>query len=578
MPEAAALAIKHSMDLECSGNDYSHYLAAVKNGLLKESELDGAVKRLMRARIRMGLFDPPSMVKYAQTPSSEIDSEAHRQLALRAARESMVLLKNDGVLPLRTQPRNIAVVGPLADSARVLLGNYNGIPSRSTTVLDGIQKQFPHSRVTFAAGTPFLRVNIPVPNSALSTTGGKAGLKYELFRGTDFQGQPVQSDEIDQVYMNYTTRDYTAASARFSGFLTAEQSGKYKLSVTGDGVYRMWLDGKLVIEGGRLGNVSTTSADLSLDKGRKYSLKLEFVHNGGPLITKLVWTLLGDTSLDAAVQAAKVADVVVAVVGLNSDLEREEGDINLPGFNRGDRTSIDLPKEEEDLLKAVKVQGKPLVLVLMNGSALAVNWASQNANAILDAWYPGEEGGTAVAETLAGVNNPAGRLPVTFYKSTDQLPPFADYSMAKRTYRYFDGQPLYPFGFGLSYSGFTYSNLKFSSSNLKAGDALTAEAEVRNTSQLDGDEVAQLYLIFPSIAGAPPRALRGFTRVHVPAGRTEHVRFKLDPRDLSLVNQAGTRVIAPGEYRLTVGGGQPGTGIAEVDGRFSIVGEVTLPD
>jgi beta-glucosidase len=577
LPEAAAAAIQHSMDLECSGNDYSHYAAAVKNGFLKESELDEAVKRLMRARIRLGMFDPPSMLPYAQTSENEIDSEAHRQLALKVARESMVLLKNDGVLPLRAQPKKIAVVGPLADSSRVLLGNYNGIPSRSTTVLDGIRKQFPRSSISFAAGTSFLRANIPVPNSALSTVNGKAGLKYELFRG-NFQGEPVQVSTIDQVYMNYTNPEYTTASARFSGFVTADQSGKFQLAVTGDGSYRLWLDNKLVIEGGHANSVSTTTADLNLENGHKYSLKLEFVHNGGPLLTKLAWTLPGDTSVVAAVAATKAADVVIAVVGLNSDLEREEGDIQVPGFKGGDRTSIDLPQEEEDLLQAVRSEGKPLIVVLMNGSALAVNWANEKANAILEAWYPGEEGGTAVAETLAGVNNPAGRLPVTFYKSTDQLPSFEDYAMAKRTYRYFDGQPLYPFGFGLSYSQFAYSNLRLSSSSLQAGDTLTVDAEVRNTNKLDGDEVAQLYLRFPAVAGAPLRALRGFIRIHVPAGGTEHVHFKLEPRDISTVNEAGTRLIAPGEYRTTIGGGQPGTGAPQVEAGFSIAEQLTLPD
>jgi len=216
--------------------------------------------------------------------------------------------------------------------------------------------------------------------------------------------------------------------------------------------------------------------------------------------------------------------------------------------------------------------------VLMNGSALAVNWANQNANAILEAWYPGEEGGTAVAETLVGLNNPAGRLPVTFYKSTDQLPAFEDYAMKNRTYRYFDGQPLYPFGYGLSYSQFAYSNLKLSKLTLKAGDALTVDAEVRNTTKRDGDEVAQLYLVYPSIPGAPQRALRGFARVHLSAGATQHVQFTLDPRDLSIVNESGTRVVAPGAYRLTVGGGQPGTAAAETETTFTIEGESTLPD
>ncbi len=325
---------------------------------------------------------------------------------------------------------------------------------------------------------------------------------------------------------------------------------------------------------------STKNASVALEKGHSYALKIDYFQGGGGAVARLVWTPPGESPLPHALSTTKNADVVIAVVGINSDLEGEESSIDIPGFKGGDRTSIDLPQEEEDLLKAVKAQGKPLVVVLMNGSALAVNWANQNANAILEAWYPGEEGGTAVAETLVGANNPAGRLPVTFYKGADQLPAFEDYAMKNRTYRYFTGEPLYPFGYGLSYSQFAYSGLKLSNLNLmtlKAGDALTVDANVVNISKRDGDEVAQLYLVYPSIPGAPLKALRGFTRVHLPAGSTGRVHFSLDPRDLSVVNESGARVIVPGAYRLTVGGGQPGSA-PQTETTFTIEGESKLPD
>ena len=249
-----------------------------------------------------------------------------------------------------------------------------------------------------------------------------------------------------------------------------------------------------------------------------------------------------------------------------------------PGFKGGDRTSLDLPKEEEDLLKAVKDTGKPLVVVLMNGSALAVNWANENANAILDAWYSGEEGGTAIAESLAGVNNPAGRLPVTFYKGVEQLPPFEDYSMKNRTYRYFAGQPLYPFGYGLSYSKFAYANLKLSAASLNAGDPLSVDADVKNTSQREGDEVVQIYLSLPKSPGAPIHVLRGMTRIHVLPGKSEHVHFALDARDLSGVNSQGDRNVAAGAYRLYIGGGQPGTAAPGLEAEFSVTNEKKLPE
>jgi beta-glucosidase len=265
-------------------------------------------------------------------------------------------------------------------------------------------------------------------------------------------------------------------------------------------------------------------------------------------------------------------------VGITSQLEGEEMKVDVPGFKGGDRTSLDLPKQEEDLLEALKGTDKPLVVVLMNGSALAVNWAGTHANAILDAWYSGEEGGTAIAQTLAGVNNPAGRLPVTFYKGVDQLPPFEDYAMKDRTYRYFAGSPLYPFGYGLSYAQFAYSNLKLSTATLNAGDPLTVDADVRNAGEREGDEVVELYVSFPKSPAAPIRALRGFTRVHVAAGETKHVQFTLNARDMSEVKENGDRVVAPGAYTISVGGGQPGTVAAHGDAELKISGEKALPE
>jgi beta-glucosidase len=279
-----------------------------------------------------------------------------------------------------------------------------------------------------------------------------------------------------------------------------------------------------------------------------------------------------------ATSAAQQADVVVAVVGITSRLEGEEMRVDLPGFRGGDRTSLNLPEEEEALLGALKGAGKPLVVVLMNGSALAVNWANDHANAILEAWYSGEEGGTAIAQTLAGVNNPGGRLPVTFYKGVEQLPDFEDYAMKNRTYRYFAGEPLYSFGYGLTYSKFEYSNMKLSSTDLQAGDPLTVEVDLKNASSRAGMEVVELYVNFPKLAGAPRLALRGFTRVYLDAGEQRHVKLALQPRDLSYVNEAGDRMISAGDYVISAGGGQPGTAAAQADARVTIRGEQKLPE
>jgi beta-glucosidase len=592
MAEAGAAAIKTGMDNECAdfftkatdNSDYVKFLDAVKQGLLTEKEIDVSLKRLFTARFRLGMFDPPEMVPYAQTPESEIDSEPHRALALKAARESIVLLKNNGVLPLRSDVKKIEVVGPLAESTRVLHGNYSGTASHATSALDGIRQQFASAQVSYTPGMNFLRPEELIPATVLSSVDGQPGLTGEYFSNSDFEGTPqvTRVDKAIDLQRFHPERSSIAPppgmgdfSVRWTGFLTPDESGDYQIGNVGS-MNRLWLDDKLIVDDFILHDPKPTKATIRLEKGHRYTIKLEYGRGGTGL--RLVWLRLVADPIPSAVAMAKDADVVVAVVGITSQLEGEEMKVDVRGFKGGDRTSLDLPKEEEDLLEAMKGTGKPLVVVLMNGSALSVNWANEHADAILDAWYSGEEGGTAVAQTLAGMNNPAGRLPVTFYTGVDQLPDFEDYSMKNRTYRYFDGQPLYPFGFGLSYSKFAYSNLKLSSDKLKAGDSLSVDADVRNTSQTAGDEVVELYLNFPGSPIAPLRALRGFTRIHAGAGETQHVHFMLDARDLSEVDQKGDRIIASGAYHVTVGGGQPGTAAPQAEAKFKIKGKQVLPE
>ncbi len=291
------------------------------------------------------------------------------------------------------------------------------------------------------------------------------------------------------------------------------------------------------------------------------------------------WSPRHELLRDEAIAAAKKADVVVAFVGLTPRLEGEEMPVKAKGFAGGDRTDIVLPDVQEELIETVAKTGKPMVVVLENGSALAVNWAQQNAKAILEAWYPGESGGQAIAETLSGKNNPAGRLPVTFYSGVDQLPPFEDYSMANRTYRYFKGKPLYGFGDGLSYTTFTYAHLKLSSETVHAGDTLSVEADVSNSGAQSGDEVAELYLTPPKTGVSPALALAGFERMHLGPGQTKHVTFQLDPRTLSQVNEKGVRAVSPGSYRISLGGSQPTGDDAQsvVSTEFTISGSLELP-
>jgi beta-glucosidase len=598
-PQASAISLQRGMDNECvdftqkvtDDHDYKPYLDAVKEGGLKETDIDVAVTRLFTARMKLGMFDPPEMVPYTRIDESELNSVAHRAMARKLANEAMVLLKNDGTLPLKTSGIKIAVVGPLADQTRVLLGNYNGTPTHTVSILEGLKNEFREATIRYVPGTQFLSNDAtPVP-AALLTTDGKPGVKASYSKlDMRIAGNPAAKPTILAARVEPTI-DLSAAplpaevanvkplAVRWEATLTPQETGDYNLGVRGEGGFRLSLDGKQVTQAFHMGAVDTKLGRVHLEAGRSYQLLLEYAQFGNSNgIARLVWSKVDLTPRPEAVEAAKAADVVIAVVGITSQLEGEEMQVNEEGFKGGDRTSIALPRPEEDLLEAVAATGKPLVVVLTNGSALGVNWANEHANAILDAWYPGEEGGAAVAETLSGHNNPAGRLPVTFYKDVSQLPPFEDYSMKGRTYRYFEGTPLYLFGYGLSYTKFTYSDLNIPAQAVQAGDPVVAEVTVTNTGQRAGDEVAQLYLGFPEVPGAPLRALRGFDRVHLEAGASQKLRFELKPRDLSMVTEAGEPIVAEGQYSVSIGGGQPHTTAPGVTGTFSIAGKLSLPE
>jgi beta-glucosidase len=596
-PEASALAIQRGMDNEClnyadinDDRDYKPYLDAYKQGFLKESEIDTALVRLFAARMKLGMFDPPERVPYTKIDEKELDSAAHREMARVLANESMVLLKNDGILPLQKNGIKIAVMGPLANQTRYLLGNYTGSPTHIVSVLDGIKSEFPNAQITFSPGTQFLSNDgDPVPASILTTLEGQPGLTAEFSTGEMFgpQRTVLTSHQVSSVDLKTDDIPKEASSkyplrVEWSGFLTPTESGDYAIGIRLEaGFGRVQLDGKPVAMGwvGANDGLQAKVGRAHFEQGKKVYLKVGYGQSSaGPVRAQLIWAKYDPKPNPAAVEAANNADIVVSVLGITSELEGEEMPVNEEGFKGGDRTSIDLPKPEEDLLKAVSATGKPVVLVLANGSALAVNWAQQHANAILEAWYPGEEGGTAVAQTLSGKNNPAGRLPVTFYTGIEQLPPFEDYSMKGRTYRYFEGKPLYPFGYGLSYTTFSYRGLRLPKKTIKAGDPLYAEVTVTNTGKREGDEVVQLYVSFPSVPGAPLRALRGFKRVHLKQGEPQQVRFELKERDLSMVNEAGDPIIAEGKYSVSIGGGQPDTGVPTVEGTFNVKGTKTLPE
>ncbi|MFZ5519004.1 MAG: glycoside hydrolase family 3 C-terminal domain-containing protein [Candidatus Zhuqueibacterota bacterium] len=576
--EAVALAVKRGCELNC-GNEYPHLVEAVQQGLISEKDIDVAVKRLFTARFRLGMFDPDDMVPYARIPYEKNDCPEHSQLALKAAQESIVLLKNDdNILPLRKDIKSIAVIGPNAKEVEVMSGNYNGTPSHPVTALDGIKaKVSSATKVGFAKGCELVYpATVPlrtIPASALKPPKGyesQKGLRGEYFNNRNLEGQP-DTIKYDQA-LDYVWREDPPApginkdnySVRWTGVLIPPVSGEYTIGVTGDDGIRLYIDETLLFEDWTDHAPTTIKKDITLKKGQRYSIKIEYYENAGGATIKLGWIKPNDLkdyykALDddfqAAVKLAAQSDVVVFVGGISPRLEGEEMNVDAKGFSGGDRTDINLPDFQERLLQALHQTGQPVVLVLMNGSALAVNWADKNIPAIVEAWYPGQAGGTAIADVLFGDYNPAGRLPVTFYKSVDQLPPFDDYNMANRTYRYFTGSPLYSFGFGLSYTTFHYSELKLSAETIERDEQFTISVDVENSGEIAGDEVVQLYVTDKECSMPTPlKSLKGFQRLYLKPGEKKKVTFTLDAEQLACYDERQGWMVEPGEFEIMVGG------------------------
>jgi beta-glucosidase len=586
--EAVAAAVKAGTDLACDLKDeYLDIPKAVRAGLLTEGEVDAALKRVLAGRMRLGMFDDPAPVRYAVVPPSVNHRSAHREVALAAAREAIVLLKNSGILPLRPGKR-IAIVGPGAASLISLEGNYNGTPVGAVLPLDALSRDH---RVGYAQGAAFVDgAAVPVPRTALSVTA-------RFYAGTDFAGAPVATVAEREIDHNWNWIapapgvDPKAFSVRWEGVLNLPGPGDYSFELQRrrcDAAaqverYTVRIDGAAPLR------IDTPCSARDAGEGQMVRLHaakagprrvvIDYAHrspNYAPAIT-FTWRAPADAQLAEAVAEARKADVVVAFVGLTAWLEGEEMPVKVPGFEGGDRTDIRLPEAQRRLLAALEATGKPVVIVLQSGSAVALGEEGRHAAAIVEAWYGGEAGGRAIADVLAGRYNPAGRLPVTFYASNDQLPPFADYAMANRTYRYFRGRPEYPFGHGLSYTRFAYSPPMLAAPVVKAGAGQEVRVRVRNTGALAGDEVVQLYVDTPAVAGTPVRSLKGFERIHLAPGEGRTVSFRLDPRDLAFADEAGAMRVRPAEYRLWVGGGQPDTGAPGVVGAFRVRGEAVLP-
>ena len=595
-PDAAtgvAAAMRSGVDNECHTATLGpnppplgeRYREALNRHLITEAEIDRSLVRLFAARIRNG--DLPGIRTDAPVPVAEIGTPEHQAIALKAAEESLVLLKNDGVLPLKPGTK-IAVIGPLADATRVLRGNYSSAASAPPlSVLEGLRRALPGAEINVAPAGESMTDGDPIPPTVLRTADGRQGLTARFYNalpnalGKD--GRPMQvsatpaATTVEQGLSggNGPTGVEEDHRVVWSGFLVAPETGSYRLGLSG------WQNGRLRFASkplvqfvnapwGSLPKLKT----VQMVKGHRYPIEVAADVHGSPGIG-LTWKRVSSQPEADLRAAAAKSDVIVAVVGLTSDLEGEESAVDLPGFSGGDKTTLDLPADQSKLLEQARATRKPLIVVAMNGSPINLGWAKDNAAAILEAWYPGQSGGLAVANVLAGRSDPGGRLPLTFYKSVTDLPSFDDYAMAGRTYRYFTGTPVYPFGYGLSFTTFSYGPLAVSP--LPNGGMHVA-AQVHNTGSRAGDEVAQLYLNFPDAPGTPRVALRGFHRLSLQPGEAQTVTFDLTPRDLSSVTPDGVHTVLTGSYRVSVGSGQPGTGVPVQSAEFGIDRPAVLPE
>lgn len=565
---ASVDAVLHGTDVECGNTSYLSLLKAVQDKMITEQQIDVSLKRLFTIRFRLGMFDPPAMVKYSNITTSALESPEHKAQSLKMARQSIVLLKNEHqTLPLSKSIKKIAVLGPNADNPLSVLGNYNGTPSKIVTPLEGIKEKLGKDAVVYYDQAVNYTSKSYVKNIDLGKTGkidGEHGIKAEYFNNTDLSGKPVAvrtEHNIDNLWRDGTfvigALSQKTFSARWTTDYTAPESENITFDVAGTGGYRLLIDGKECVSTWQQSAPALHKYVLNAEKGHNYHIVLESFQTGGREFMRLKTGVEETADFEAMAQKVKDADAIVFVGGISPQLEGEEMKVDQPGFAGGDRTSILLPEVQTELLKSLEKTGKPVIFVMMTGSAIATPWEAEHVPAIVNAWYGGQAAGSALADVLFGDYNPAGRLPVTFYKGDQDLTAFEDYSMKNRTYRYFKGQPLYGFGYGLSYTTFKYDNLKVP---VRATLHKTVPVSVRvtNTGKLAGEEVVELYLTHQSTnKELPVRALKGFTRIYLKSGESRDVRFNLNAQDLSITTDAGTYKEMPGKILISVGGSQP---------------------
>ncbi|WP_405605851.1 glycoside hydrolase family 3 C-terminal domain-containing protein [Polaribacter sp. Asnod1-A03] len=562
--EAASVAVKAGCDLNC-GSRYEFLINAVAVGDITEAEIDVSLKRILKARFKLGMFDPVEMVSYASISMDVVSSEKHRALALKTAQKSMVLLKNENnTLPLKKDVKSIAVIGPNANDLEVLLGNYNGFPSKYFTPLDGIKnKVSKDTKIYYEAGTELISKEPTmslIPEEFLSFKG-KIGLQATYYNNHDFSGTPVETRVEKVINSNWNLNpvkglDEANFSVEYNGTIKVDVSGSYKLGLQSHHRgYTLAIDGKLIVDNTDKPKRKIIEGSIQLEKGKSYNVNIKYFHVGYPAKLKFLWASPEKTSFDKAIELAKKSEVVVFVGGISPGVEGEQMPVNSKGFDGGDKTNIDLPEIQTELLKALHKTGTPVILVLLNGSALAINWEDENLPAIVEAWYPGELGGNAIADVLFGDYNPSGRLPVTFYKSHKDLSPFVNYSMKGRTYRYFEGEALYPFGYGLSYTNFKYDKLKLSKEKINKTGTTKVSVRVKNIGDLDGDEVVQLYIKdVKSSVKRPLMDLKGIERISLKSGKSTTVTFEITSEDLEFFDTVHRKkVVESGIFEIGIG-------------------------
>lgn len=560
---ASAAAVLSGTDLEC-GSSYKALVQAVREGKIDEQDIDKAVVRLLEARFALGEMDDPEQVSWTKIPFSVVASAAHDSLALDIARKSMTLLQNkDDILPLKRGRLTVAVMGPNANDSVMQWGNYNGMPSHTVTILDGIRNVLgADDKLIYEQGCSWVERTLiqSVFNQCKSAAG--QGFTARYWNNVKREGDPVTTTQVTTPFRFCTLGatvfapgvNLTDFSATYNSVLTPQQSGEVVFEIYTYGSGRLRINGEEVkrffnTHGGRSLNYT-----LQVKAGTPYEIELDFEYFRSDAQLNFDIGFKKKVDIDASVARVKDADVVIFASGVSPVLEGEEMGVNLPGFKGGDRTDIELPSVQRELINALHRAGKKIILVNCSGSPIALEPETKNCEAILQAWYPGQEGGTAVAEVLFGDYNPAGRLPVTFYRNMSQLPDFEDYNMTGRTYRYMTQQPLFPFGYGLSYTTFEYGKLVLANDRIKSGEPLKLTVNVTNSGQRGGEEVVQVYLKKQEDAEGPVKTLRAFKRVYIPAGKSVDVEFSLNDKELEWWDtQSNTMCVCAGKYDVMVG-------------------------